>query len=115
MTPAPKDNNASDPDTLKTSQTPPLCETMRLTNKRGLHARAAAKFFQCVEAFDVIVEVTSHNDIGSETIIADSTMELLMLGSACGEDITICTRGPDAKVTLDSLRDLVKANFGDKD
>lgn len=84
-----------------------------LVNKRGLHARASAKFVQCVERFNVSVEVTSHNDVCMETVEADSIMELLMLGSACGEDITITAKGPEAQQAADALEHLVKDHFGE--
>lgn len=84
-----------------------------LVNKRGLHARASAKFVACVEQFDVSVEVTSHNDVCAETVEADSIMELLMLGSACGEDITITATGKDAKPAADALAALVEDHFGE--
>ena len=87
--------------------------TVKLTNKRGLHARASAKFITCVEDFNACVEVTSHNQVGSETVVADSIMELLMLGSACGEEITIKAKGEDALAALDALVALVSDNFGE--
>lgn len=84
-----------------------------LVNKRGLHARASAKFVNCVELYDATVEVTSHNDVCAETVEADSIMELLMLGSACGEDITICAKGPQAQDAVDALCALVEDHFGE--
>lgn len=84
-----------------------------LVNKRGLHARASAKFVKCVEGFNASVEVTSHNDVCMETVEADSIMELLMLGSACGEDITITAKGPEAEQAADALAYLVKDHFGE--
>ncbi len=86
---------------------------VRLTNKRGLHARAAAKFSAIVNQHDVEVEVTSCNDICEETVEADSTMELLLLGSACGEEISIQARGIDAEIVVTKLEDLVKNRFGE--
>ncbi len=86
-----------------------------LTNIRGLHARASAKFVTCGEGFESRIDVTSHNDVGAETVIADSVMELLMLGSAVGEDITITVSGPkdDANAALLALKTLVEDNFGE--
>ena len=84
-----------------------------LVNKRGLHARASAKFVCLCEQFDADVEVTSHNDVGAETVVADSIMELLMLGSACGEDITIAAKGQDAQAAVDALSELVNDHFGE--
>lgn len=80
---------------------------------RGLHARASAKFVSCAEQFTSKIQVTSHNTVGSETVIADSIMELLMLGSACGEEITIAAEGPDSQVALKALVSLVENRFGE--
>lgn len=87
--------------------------TVRLINMRGLHARASAKFVKCAQQFDAHVEVTSLNDVGSETVVADSIMELLMLGSACGEEITIITSGPEAKAASQALVELIEDSFGE--
>ena len=95
-------------NTLSTTE-----KTVRLVNIRGLHARASAKFVACAEKFDAEVKVSSHREIGAETVIADSIMELLMLGAACGEDITISTKGPDAEAALAALVSLVEAHFGE--
>jgi len=84
-----------------------------LINKRGLHARASAKFVHAVERFDADVEVTSHNTCGEERVVADSIMELLMLGSACGEDITISATGRDASAAVTALAALVRSRFGE--
>ena len=84
-----------------------------LVNKRGLHARASAKFVNCVESFKSNVEVTSHNGISAETVEGDSIMELLMLGSACGEDITITAEGEDAEAAAQALAVLVEGHFGE--
>ena len=84
-----------------------------LVNKRGLHARASAKFVACVERFSASVEVTSHNDVCAETVEADSIMELLMLGSACGEDLTITAKGEDAAAAVNALAALVEDHFGE--
>lgn len=102
--------NAALPDDVISIET-----RLTLTNIRGLHARASAKFVTCAEKFSSTVKVTSHNCVGAETVIADSVMELLMLGSAVGEDITICATGSkdDARAALDALTSLVKNNFGE--
>lgn len=84
-----------------------------LVNKRGLHARASAKFVNLGDSFDADIEVTSHNDVGAETVVADSIMELLMLGSAYGEDITISAAGMDAAAAVDALSNLVEDHFGE--
>ena len=87
--------------------------TARLTlvNKRGLHARASNKFMECVMRYNATVHVTSHNSVCAERVEADSVMELLLLGSACGEDITVDADGPDADVVVGALTKLVSSGF----
>ncbi len=87
---------------------------VKLINKRGLHARASNKFVKIVTAYDAHITVTSHSD-HAETVVADSIMELLMLGSACGEDITICATGVEAQPAVDALVALVESRFGEED
>lgn len=90
-------------------------ERLTLRNKRGLHARASHKIVACVTQFDAEVEVTSHNHVCAETVIADSVMELLLLGSSCGEDITVTATGPDAKAAVQALKRLIEDRFGEVD
>lgn len=87
------------------------CVTLR--NKRGLHARAAAKFATLAQSFDAKIEVTSCNDVCRETVVGDSIMELLLLGAACGEDISITAHGPDAEAAIKALGALVDGRFGE--
>ena len=92
-----------------------IAERVKLTNKRGLHARASHKFVEKALEFDAKIEVRSHNDVCAETVIADSVMELLLLGSAFGEDITISASGPEAVSAVAALKALVEARFGEED
>ena len=86
-----------------------------LVNKRGLHARASNKFMECVSGFNAEISVTSHNDVCAETVIADSVMELLLLGAACGEEITISATGEEAKPAIFALVELVETRFGESE
>lgn len=92
-----------------------ISKTVTLTNKRGLHARASHKFVKQALQFEADIEVRSHNDVCAESVIADSVMELLLLGSAFGEDITISASGPEADKAVKALSDLVKDRFGEAD
>ena len=89
--------------------------TVKLVNKRGLHARASNKFMECVMRFNADVMVRSHNDVCAETVVADSVMELLLLGSACGEDITISATGDEAGSAVSALVELVESRFGESE
>lgn len=86
---------------------------LTLVNKRGLHARASNKFMACVMRFNANVWVKSHNSVTTERVEARSVMELLLLGSACGEDITVSAEGPDAILVVEALTKLVKNAFGE--
>ena len=61
--------------------------------------------------YDAKVRVRSHNDVCAERVEADSVMELLLLGSACGEDITVDAEGPDAEEVVAALTKLVNDGF----
>ncbi|MDA8707822.1 HPr family phosphocarrier protein [Hellea sp.] len=89
--------------------------TVTLINKRGLHARASNKFMECVMRFNAEVLVRSHNDVCAETVVADSVMELLLLGAACGEDITVSATGEDAQPAVSALVELVEDRFGESE
>jgi len=94
---------------------PRLSETVEITNNRGLHARASAKFVTFVARLpdDVRVEVEKDGlRVGGTSI-----MGLMMLGAAKGDSITIHTEGKDdsdaAEVALMKLVGLVKDSFGE--
>ncbi len=63
--------------------------------------------------YDADVRVRSHNSVCAESVEADSVMELLLLGSACGEDITVSAEGPEALVVVEALTKLVENGFGE--
>jgi len=64
-------------------------QVLEIVNKKGLHARASAKFVQTVEKFDAEVTVTR----GSETVGGTSIMGLMMLSAATGTEITVEASG----------------------
>ncbi|MEP3888837.1 MAG: HPr family phosphocarrier protein [Hellea sp.] len=105
----------SEPDVSKTAVSETATATVTLVNKRGLHARASNKFMECVTRYNAEVLVRSHNDVCAETVVADSVMELLLLGSACGEDITISATGAEAQPAISALVDLVQSRFGESE
>ena len=89
----------------------PLVRELAITNKRGLHARASAKFVQMVERFNAEITVTR----GSESVGGNSIMGLMMLAAAPGTSITVTARGPQAREALDALTELVGSRFGEED
>jgi phosphocarrier protein HPr len=84
-----------------------LRRTVRITNSRGLHARAAAKLVSVAERFSSSVNVSRD----AETVPACSIMGLMMLGAGVGSEITIEADGWDAKEALEAVAGLVEAGF----
>jgi phosphocarrier protein HPr len=82
-----------------------------IRNKKGLHARAAAKFVQTVEKFDADVRVTR----GGETVGGTSIMGLLMLAASPGTSITVEAAGKEATEVIEALAALIAARFGEDD
>ena len=80
-----------------------------ITNRRGLHARASAKFVTMASSFDA--EVTVSHDGSSVT--GTSIMGLMMLAAALGDSITISATGPEAEAAVSKLAGLVLDKFGE--
>jgi phosphocarrier protein HPr len=91
--------------------TPVLTRLVRITNKRGLHARAAAKFVTLAERFGASVDVVRDGQVVS----ARSIMGLMMLGAGPGSEIELRAEGWDAKEALDALAALVESGFSEQD
>ncbi|OYU16330.1 MAG: HPr family phosphocarrier protein [Alphaproteobacteria bacterium PA4] len=83
--------------------------TVPITNKRGLHARASAKFVTLASGFDA--EVTVSHDGSSVT--GTSIMGLMMLAAAMGDAIAISATGPEAEAAVAKLQGLVLDKFGE--
>ena len=86
-----------------------VSRTVLVTNRRGLHARASAKFVTLASAQPC--EVCVEKD-GSE-VTGTSIMGLMMLGAAKGDSITISARGDGAEGAVGALVELVEAKFGE--
>jgi len=87
--------------------------TLNLTmvNRRGLHARAAARFVRTLQAYDV--EVTVSRD--GHAVDGHSIMGLLMLAAPCGGTVEVSLSGPDAAPAAAALQSLVASGFGEDD
>lgn len=81
--------------------------TVMITNRRGLHARAAAKFVKLAAEFQADVEVTRLD----QTVCGQSIMGLMMLAAGPGTSIDIAARGAQAEQALRALVDLVERKF----
>jgi phosphocarrier protein len=89
----------------------PVVREVEIVNKKGLHARASAKFVQTAEQFNAAVIVTR----GHETVGGTSIMGLMMLAAATGSTITIQATGKQAAEALDALVALVSNRFGEEE
>ena len=87
----------------------PVSREVTLLNRRGLHARASAKFVTLAHGLSASVEV--EKDGGR--VAGTSIMGLMMLGAAMGDEITIRAGGDGAEQAVAVLCDLVEAKFGE--
>jgi phosphocarrier protein HPr len=101
-------------DLYETDDDPPVPEggflrRLPIINRRGLHARASAKFVQTVERYDATVTVTR----AGETVGGRSIMGLLTLGAAMGTSIAVTAVGADAQDCLAAIEALLANRFGE--
>ena len=88
-----------------------LVATTTICNRRGLHARAAAKFVTLAEQFTAAIEV----EVNGQSVSAQSIMGLMMLGAGKGTALTMRAQGADAEAALAGVRALVEAGFHEQD
>ena len=81
-----------------------------MTNKRGLHARASAKFVTLAAQQSAEIEVEKDGN----RVCGTSIMGLMMLGAAFGDSVTIHTEGDGAEAAMDALVSLVEDRFGEE-
>ena len=107
MTPGDGATSAPDPppDTARA-----LTRIVTITNKRGLHARAAAKFVMMAERFDSSIDVIREG----QSVPARSIMGLMMLGAGKGASLELRADGWDAKEALDALVALIESGFDEQ-
>jgi phosphocarrier protein HPr len=97
----------SSPSGDRLSDAAPIIRVVQICNKKGLHARASAKFVQLVEKFDADVRVKR----GNEVVGGTSIMGLMMLAAGPGTSITIEASGNQAAEAVDALAALVSGRF----
>ena len=83
---------------------------VEITNRRGLHARASAKFVNLASEIPAKVEVEKDGN----RVCGTSIMGLMMLGAAMGDTITIHVAGQYAEAALEKLAELVENRFGEE-
>ena len=84
--------------------------TVEILNKRGLHARASAKFVKLASSFEAEVQVSKDG----QTVDARSIMGLMMLAAGIGSTIDISAEGPEAEAALEALCELVANRFDEE-
>ncbi len=87
----------------------PVWHQLQLTilNKRGLHARASAKFVKCAETFNADIKVSRDG----QTVTGTSIMGLMMLAASKGSTILVETSGKEAEKALNAIQSLVEGKF----
>ena len=87
-----------------------LRRDVQISNQRGLHARASAKFVNLASGLDAMIEVEKDG----HRVCGTSIMGLMMLGAARGDSITIHVSGTNAEDALEKLAALVEERFGEE-
>jgi phosphocarrier protein HPr len=83
--------------------------TLGIANKRGLHARAAAKFVRTAGQFDSVIRVS----FKGQEVSGLSIMGLMMLAAGIGSEIELSCSGRQATEAMAALSDLVEGKFGE--
>jgi phosphocarrier protein HPr len=84
-----------------------LAQQLTIVNRKGLHARASARFVRTAELFDAEVKVTRDGT----TVSGGSIMGLMMLGAGPGATILVQVSGKQARQALDAITTLVENGF----
>ncbi|MBA1346311.1 MULTISPECIES: HPr family phosphocarrier protein [Rhizobium] len=87
-----------------------LSRELLIINKRGLHARASAKFVQMVETFDAAITVSKDG----MTVGGTSIMGLMMLAASPGSSVVVSASGSQAEEALEALDKLIQNRFGEE-
>ena len=101
----------SDPGDVPAGSATLLTRLVTVPNRRGLHARAAAKFVTLAEQYVAEVDVARDG----QTVSARSIMGLMMLGAGKGSTLELQAQGTDAEAAIEALSGLVEAGFHEVD
>jgi phosphocarrier protein len=88
-----------------------VTRTVTIVNRRGLHARAAAKLVTLAEQFSANVDVLRDG----QEVSARSIMGLMMLGAGMGSTLELRAEGFDAHEALEAIAGLIEAGFNEQD
>lgn len=89
-----------------------VSRTVLITNRRGLHARASAKFVTLASGLNATIMVRKEGY--DQEVVGTSIMGLMMLGAAMGDSITISADGDGAEQALAAIAELVEDRFGEE-
>lgn len=106
---SPNSGSSSSPHSGDPGRT--LCQQLTICNRRGLHARASARFVRTAERFDAeILVIRDGTSVGGTSI-----MGLMMLAAGPGSTILVRATGTEAREALDAIIELVRAGFDEDD
>jgi phosphocarrier protein HPr len=88
----------------------PITRSFEIVNRRGLHARASARFVQLVDGYDADVRVEKDGI----AVGGDSIMGLMMLAASPGCSITVTASGRQAQAVMDAIGALIAERFGEE-
>jgi phosphocarrier protein HPr len=88
-----------------------LSRHITIVNRRGLHARASARFVKCAEGFEATVHVVKDG----QSVEGTSIMGLITLAAPPGSTIELTAEGPQAEAAMEALANLVESGFGEED
>ncbi len=92
-----------------------IARTVVIANRRGLHARASAKFVTLASTQPCEVAVAKEGAAdGAGSVTGTSIMGLMMLGAAMGDTIVISASGDGAEASVGALAELVEGKFGEE-
>lgn len=95
--------------TARKHEAVPIRRTLPIVNRKGLHARASAKFVQTAEGFDA--QLTIRRD--GMSVGGQSIMGLMMLAAGQGTTIDVEAEGPEAEAAMEAIADLLANRFGE--
>lgn len=84
-----------------------LTEIILIINKRGLHARAAAKFATLAAQFGCRSQVRTNGS----WVDAKSVMSLMLLAATQGTNIEVSTEGDDQVQAMEAIKALINNRF----
>ena len=87
-----------------------LSRTVEICNKKGLHARASAKFVTMAAQIDAAIEVEKDGN----RVCGTSIMGLMMLSAGPGTSIVVSAIGPDAQLAINAITELVASKFNEE-